>query len=78
MDWQAFVANVKYYLKNVKGRLCFMSAFNILSFPTFMSFSVLSEKAFEGRIDTFRLREKSGFLDGQIATKDLIKILISL
>ena len=30
MDWQAFVANVKYYLKNVKGRLCFMSAFNIL------------------------------------------------
>ena len=77
MDWQAFVANVKYYLKNVKGRLCFMSAFNILSFPTFMPFLVFVlslKKAFEGRIDiSIPYVRNPGFLDGQIATKDLIK-----
>ena len=64
MDWQAFVANVKYYLKNVKGRLCFMSAFNIqvtfLCPLVFFFFFVLSlKKAFEGRIDISFLREKS-------------------
>lgn len=54
-----------------------MSAFNILSFPTFMPFLVFVlslKKAFEGRIDiSIPYVRNPGFLDGQIATKDLIK-----
>ena len=77
MDWDMFSKNVNYYLENTKAVCVFMSAFNILSFPTFFPFvkyvGNLKYK-FKPRIWlSIPYVRNPGFLDAKIATKPLVE-----
>ncbi|MBR19702.1 MAG: hypothetical protein CMA64_06105 [Euryarchaeota archaeon] len=83
MDWKMFTNNVDYFLKTTKGLCSFMSAFNILSIPSFFNFLqyvsdlkdqfVVKETNFQRVvIDTPYVRSP-GFLDAKIATHDLVE-----
>ena len=78
MDWQMFYENVCYYLKTVEyGHLSFMSAFNILSFTSFLPFLEVVErlkKGFKHRVlIAIPYVRNPAFLDAQIATKPLVE-----
>ena len=77
MDWTMFTDNVKYYLKQTTGRCVFMSAFNVLSIPTFLPFLKYVARlkgGYENEIvvDIPYVRSP-GFLDAKIASDELIK-----
>ena len=81
MDWKIFTRNVEYYLDNTKGVCSFMSAFNILSIPSFYNFleyvSILKNKFYTNQFQRIIVDipyvKSPGFLDAKIATHDLIK-----
>ena len=67
----------QYYLKQTQGRCVFMSAFNVLSIPTFLPFLKYVFKLKSGykndiKVDIPYVRSP-GFLDAKITTKELIK-----
>ena len=77
MDWTMFTDNVKYYLKQATGSLVFMSAFNVLSIPTFLPFLKYVARLKGGYkndiiVDIPYVRSP-GFLDAKIATSNLIQ-----
>ena len=77
MNWTMFANNVKYYLKQTTGSCVFMSAFNVLSIPTFLPFLEYVARLKGGYDNTVRVDipyvRNQGFLDAKIATNDLIK-----
>jgi len=77
MNWQQFYDNVLLYLKNTNGKLSFMSAFNILSFPTFRPFLGIVlrlRNSFKNRVRiAIPYVRNPGFLDAMIATEDMIE-----
>ena len=77
MNWTMFANNVKYYLKQTTGSCVFMSAFNVLSIPTFLPFLEYVARLKGGYDNTVRVDipyvRNPGFLDAKIATNDLIK-----
>ncbi len=77
MNWQLFVDNVEYFLENTNGRLSFMSAFNILSVPTFLPF-LKYVSSLKGRFDNdvnidIPYVRNPHFLDCMIATEELVQ-----
>lgn len=78
MDWNLFNSNVTYLLDNAKKvKLNFMSAFNILSLPTFGSYiyyvKQLKEKYGKEKVTCdFAFVRNPNFLDIKIATKELV------
>lgn len=77
MDWTMFTDNIKYYLKHTNSSCAFMSAFNVLSIPTFLPFLKYVARLKRGyendiKVDIPYVRSP-GFLDAKIATNDLIK-----
>jgi len=78
MDWNLFTTNVAYLLDNAEHvKLNFMSAFNILSLPTFGSYiyylKSLKEKYSNNRVKCdFAFVRHPHFLDIKIATKELV------
>jgi organic radical activating enzyme len=77
MDWQLFTSNVTYLLLNAKKvKLNFMSAFNILSLPTFGSYIHYIKKLKKVHGDKvscdFAFVRHPHFLDIKIATRDMV------
>ena len=81
MDWDMFTRNVEYYLDNTKGVCSFMSAFNILSIPSFYNFlqyvadlkNKYYTKDFQRVLVDIPYVKSPGFLDAKISTYDLVK-----
>ena len=81
MDWDMFTRNVEYYLDNTKGVCSFMSAFNILSIPTFYNFlqyvadlkNKYYIKEFQRTLVDIPYVKSPGFLDAKISTYDLVQ-----
>lgn len=78
MDWKIFNQNIKYFLSTLsKSRVCFMSAFNILSLPSLLSYVKHIEKYkiayghYRVSMDYAYVRHPN-FLDIKIATKDML------
>lgn len=78
MDWKLFTNNITYLLLNAKKvKLNFMSAFNILSLPTFGSYMYyikkLKTRYGENKVTCdFAFVRHPHFLDIKIATKDMV------
>ena len=81
MDWDMFTRNVEYYLDNTKGVCSFMSAFNILSIPSFYNFlqyvadlkNKYYRKEFQRTLVDIPYVKSPGFLDAKISTYDLVQ-----
>ena len=83
MDWKMFTGNVEYFLKTTEGNCSFMSAFNVLSIPSFYKFlkyvSDLKDIYMDDETHYQRILvdipyvRSPGFLDAKIATHDLVE-----
>ena len=83
MDWNMFTNNVDYFLKTTNGMCSFMSAFNVLSIPSFFNFLqyvsdlkdqfIVKETQFQRVIIDTPYVRSPGFLDAKIATHDLVE-----
>ena len=83
MDWKMFTGNIEYFLKTTEGNCSFMSAFNVLSIPSFYKFlkyvSDLKDIYMDDETHYQRILvdipyvRSPGFLDAKIATHDLVK-----
>ena len=83
MDWKMFTRNVEYFLKTTEGNCSFMSAFNVLSIPSFYKFlkyvSDLKDIYLDNKTHYQRILvdipyvRSPGFLDAKIATHDLVE-----
>lgn len=76
MNWELFHTNLNQYLKQTNSRLVFMSAFNILSFPTFLAFLEYVNKLKIKYPQKVKLSipyvRNPRFLDAMIATQELV------
>ena len=81
MNWDMFTRNVEYYLHSTRGVCSFMSAFNILSIPTFYHFlqyvadlkNKYYIKDFQRVLVDIPYVKSPGFLDAKISTYDLVQ-----
>jgi organic radical activating enzyme len=78
MDWKLFDSNIKYFLEQTTDiKVCFMSAFNILSLPTIHKFVRHIEKLKrdfgERVVMDFAYVRHPEFLDIKIATEEMIE-----
>ncbi len=80
MDWNMFITNIDYYLKNTNQELSFMCAFNVLSFPTFLPFVKWVARLYKKYLHRVYLDipyvRNPGFLDARIATLDMIEMYL--
>jgi len=83
MDWYKFQDNIEYFARNTNSQISFMSAFNILSLPTFKNFLVwvlYLKKSYTGAnkyhqrvlIDIPYVRNPA-FLDVKVANEQLVE-----
>jgi len=78
MDWKLFNSNIKYFLEQTTDiKICFMSAFNILSLPTIHKYVCHVEKLKrdfgERVVMNFAYVRHPEFLDIKIATKEMVE-----
>ena len=83
MDWYLFKDNIEYFARNTNSRISFMSAFNILSLPTFKNFLIwilhLKTTYYRKHREDHRIKvdipyvRNPGFLDVKVASEELVK-----
>jgi organic radical activating enzyme len=83
MNWYTFKDNIEYFARNTNSRISFMSAFNVLSLPTFKDFLIwvlhLKTSYYDQERTNHRILidipyvRNPGFLDVKVATKQLVE-----
>tara|TARA_B100000242_G_C43044730_1_gene487539 strand:+ start:19 stop:1383 length:1365 start_codon:yes stop_codon:yes gene_type:complete len=83
MDWFLFKDNIEYFARNTDSRISFMSAFNILSLPTFKNFLIwilhLKTTYYRKHRADHRIKvdipyvRNPQFLDVKVASEELVK-----